>query len=179
MGVTFAPAIGNGGELNISTNRLIVQDGASISASTFGQGDAGNLTINAPESVTVSSSTSGLFAQVNSEATGNGGLLQITTGELQVQDGADVSARTLGQGDANNLRIETDRLILRSGGQISASTFGPGNAGNLTVNASELIELTGESAEGSSGIFSSAIGNIRGIFRIPGTGDGGNLQICD
>ncbi|MGK7900226.1 MAG: filamentous hemagglutinin N-terminal domain-containing protein [Hormoscilla sp.] len=167
--VTFAPAIGNGGELTIFTNRLIVQDGASISASTFGAGDAGNLTINARESVTVSSSNSGLFAQVNSQATGNGGLLQIITGELLVQDEASVSARAIGRGDANNLIIETDRLRVRTGGQISASTFGPGNAGNLTVNARELIELTGESAEGSTGIFSNAI---------EGTGDGGNLEIA-
>jgi len=165
---TIVPAIGNGGELNISTNRLIVEDGSSISASTFGAGDAGNLTINAPESVTVSSGNSGLFAQVNSEATGNGGLLQITTGELLVQEEAGVSARTIGRGNANNLIIKTDRLLVRSGGQISASTFGPGNAGNLTVNASELIELTGTAPAGSSGIFSNAI---------EGTGNGGNLEI--
>ncbi len=134
-------ATGNGGKLEIGTERLIVRDGAQVIASTFGEGDAGNLSVFASQVELIGTSadglfSSGLFAAVNPNATGNGGTLEIGTERLSVRDGA----------------------------QVIASTFGEGNAANLTVNATE-VELMGTSADGlfPSGLFAEvnpqAVGN--------------------
>ena len=51
----FIPATGNGGDLIINTQRLLVQNGASISTAAINgsRGQAGRLDINASNSVTV------------------------------------------------------------------------------------------------------------------------------
>ncbi|NJK27692.1 MAG: hypothetical protein HC925_02980 [Coleofasciculaceae cyanobacterium SM2_3_26] len=175
-------ATGDGGDLSITTARLLVRDGAQINASTVGEGNAGNLTINASESVEAIGQRSFLAASVNSGARGDGGDLSINTSRLLVRDGAQILASTFGEGNAGNLTINasesveaigqgsilaasvepgargnggdlsitTARLLVRDGAEIRAATFGEGNAGNLTINASESVEVS----EGDLGGFS-------------------------
>jgi filamentous hemagglutinin family protein len=119
---TSTHSVGNAGNLTIDTGRLIVLDGARVSASTFGEGKGGILSVSASDSVEVS----GVAARFLS------GLL----------------VRTFGDGDAGDLTIDTGRLIVRDGALIAASSiFGQGNAGNLNVTASDYIELIGTSAD--------------------------------
>ncbi|MGK7900264.1 MAG: filamentous hemagglutinin N-terminal domain-containing protein [Hormoscilla sp.] len=138
------PATGKGGSVRIETGRLLVQDGARISTSTFSSGKAGNLTVTAGEVELTGSafdglSVGGLFTQVNSEATGDGG----------------------------DLKIEAERLTVRDGAQISASTFGSGNAGDLIVTASEQVELIGIVNTFPSGLFAVSEGRGEaGFLRI-------------
>ncbi|AOY79540.2 S-layer family protein [Moorena producens JHB] len=137
---TQSESTGNAGELNITTGQLIVKDGAQVSASTIGEGDGGNLTVDASEKVQLIGTSgdgqfvSGLFTQ--SESTKNAGELNITTGQLIVKDGA----------------------------QVSASTIGEGNGGNLTVNADSTVQLIGTSASGesASGLFAQANQDSKG-----------------
>ncbi len=111
-------AIGNAGNLTVETGRLTFTDGGLISASTLGQGNAGNLTIRATESVELS----GL------DSNGIGSILR-----------TQVFPRAIG--DAGNLTVETGRLTLTDGAFISSSTRGQGNAGNLSVRATESVIL--------------------------------------
>lgn len=119
---------GNGGDLTITTDYLLVADGAQISTTTFGSGDGGNLSVTASEIEIVGAArefASGLF--VSTEDSGNGG----------------------------NLEIVTDYLLLAGGGEITTTTFGSGDGGSVTVTASE-IEIIGGAAEvGSSGLFAN------------------------
>jgi large exoprotein involved in heme utilization and adhesion len=112
-------ATGKGGDVTIQTQSLRIIDGAILAASTFGQGDAGNLSVTASERIEVSGSDPQGFPSVSA---------------AQVISGA--------TGDGGNLTLETGQLSLSQGGQISVSTFGTGNAGQLNVNATE-IELIG------------------------------------
>ena len=122
---------GNGGTISIETKRLIVENGAGISVSTFGEGKGGNLIVKASESVEVLSTSpdgrfpSALFADVNNS------------------------------GDGGNLTIETKRLIIKDGAQVATSTFAEGSAGNLNIKASESIDLEGVLAgtDNPSGLF--------------------------
>ncbi len=189
-------ATGDGGDLTINTQRLLVQDEARISTDTFGEGNAGQLFIRATDSVEVTGNSSFITADVNSEATGDGGDLTINTQRLLVQDEARISTDTFGEGnagqlsiratdsvevtgnssfitadvnseatgDGGDLTINTQRLLVEDGGRISTSSFGDGNAGNLTITATD-IELVGRSTDGqfSSGlratVGSQAMGN--------------------
>ena len=138
---------GNAGNLTVDTQRLLVRDGARISASTFGEGNAGQLSIRATDFVEVTGDSSLITSDVNSQATGDGGDLTIDTQRLLVQDGGRISTSTLGNGDGGNLTITaTDvELVGRSAdGQLSSglrATVGSeaiGNAGTLTINAQNL-----------------------------------------
>ena len=121
---------GNGGNLAIATDSLLVIDGADISTTTFGTGNAGNLNIEA------------------------------NTVELQgfsdlFLSGSGLSVTTEGEGDGGNLNLTTNRLSISGGADISTTTFGTGNAGNLNIEAN-AIDLTGEVAEvRASGLFAN------------------------
>ena len=165
---------GNAGDLRLNTGRLLVADGAEVSASTFGSGAGGNLTVNATESVQVIGTLadgfpSGLSAQAALGSTGNAGSLTISTPTLLIQDGAQVDTITFGPGDGGNLTISTPTLLIQDGAQVSASTFASGAGGNLTVNATESVQVIGTSADGEfpSGLF---VGT-------EGAGDAGDLTI--
>ncbi|MEO0455746.1 MAG: filamentous hemagglutinin N-terminal domain-containing protein [Cyanobacteria bacterium P01_A01_bin.114] len=144
---------GNGSDLTIETQRLILQDGAVISGGTAGTGQGGALLINASESVVL-------------EGTG------IRTPTL-------ITSSTDGPSDGGDLTINTANLIVRNGAQIQAATFGPGEGGTIAINASDFVELSGTGStlvesEIPSGLFaSSRLGRIP----IMPTGNGGDVQV--
>ena len=110
-------AEGQGGDVSITTGSLEVLNGAQLSASTFAVGDAGSVTINATDFVKFDGEGgfSGAFSQVLPEAEGQGGYVSITTGSLEVLNGARVSARTRGVGDAGNVILKVKDNITLSG----------------------------------------------------------------
>jgi large exoprotein involved in heme utilization and adhesion len=109
-------ATGRGGNIRIETNRLVTQ-GSQVAASTSGEGDAGNLTIFALDSITlagerpnVNEAAGGLFARVRETGSGQGGTVRITTGRLDIRDGSQIQVTTLGEGDAGNLIIRANEI---------------------------------------------------------------------
>ena len=166
----FSEAIGNGGNLTIDTNRLIVKDGGVIVASTLSDNSerGGNLKINATESVevlgTTEESNSPSSISTETQSSGIAGNLQISTQRLSILDGGTVNANTSGSGRGGSLTIdafETVEIIDGSSdGQfsssISADTRSSGNAGNITIETRDLVAegggFVGSAArEGSSG----------------------------
>jgi large exoprotein involved in heme utilization and adhesion len=143
---------GRSGNIGIDAGRLIIRDGSIVSAASFGQGNGGDLTINASESVEISGTT--------------------PDGQYPTSIGA--IAR--GAGNAGNLTVNTRRFILRDGGAAGTTTFSQGKGGNLTVNASESVELSGVSAV--NGIPSGlSVDTLDTLFENPGAGDAGSLRI--
>jgi filamentous hemagglutinin family protein len=178
------PATGNAGDLTIATGRLILREGAQVGSNTFSEGSGGRLTVTASQSVEVigrsvnTQAPSALLTQAEPDSSGNSQDLTISTRELILRDGGEISSSTLGAGNAGNIliqaskqliiqdgaavsalttgngrggniSIETERLIAQNGGQVLAKTKGSGQAGTLTVNARESVELTGtEDIEG-------------------------------
>ena len=112
--------VGNGGNITIKTRTLTTRS-SNISTTTKGNGDAGNLTILASDSVDLSGdsynpltpasgSPGGLLAQVDGLGQGKGGNLYIETGRLSISDGSKVQVATLGNGNAGNLFIHADEI---------------------------------------------------------------------
>jgi filamentous hemagglutinin family protein len=121
---------GDAGDLTIATGRLLVRDGALVTASTSGTGKGGMLSVTASDSVEViGRSADGRFS-------------------------SGLSTQTRGERDAGGLTIATRRLLVRDGAQVTASTFGTGRGGMLSVTASDTVELIGTSADGQ---FSSSL----------------------
>ncbi|MEA5538339.1 filamentous hemagglutinin N-terminal domain-containing protein, partial [Limnoraphis robusta Tam1] len=133
---------GTGGTITLNTERLIVRNGAQISASTFDSGQAGDLIIRASDSVVLQGS------QITSENTFPSGLF------TKVEPGA--------TGDAGNLIIETGQLSVLDGAQISSTARNGGQGGNVTINAVNSVILSGTTSvpepqqDQRSGIFVSA-----------------------
>ncbi|NEO69791.1 filamentous hemagglutinin N-terminal domain-containing protein [Moorena sp. SIO3H5] len=174
----FARTFGKGKarDITITTGELIVSDGALISASTGGEGNGGNLTIDASSTVQLIGTSandrfsSRLLTLANREATGNAGELKITTGELIVSDGAQVSAGTVGQGNGGNLTVDADSTVQLIGtspdGRFPSGLFtqteGRGNAGRfLNITTDKLIISDGAQVSASTS----------------GEGNGGNLTV--
>ncbi|MBH8563723.1 filamentous hemagglutinin N-terminal domain-containing protein [Nostoc sp. CENA67] len=140
-------AYGRAGSLTIETGKLIVENGANISASTQpnSQGKGGNLEVTASEFVKLSgfsafNNPNGLFAQ------------------------------TRGSGDAGSLTITTPALIVLDGSVVAAGTIrnSSGDGGTLTVSASDYVELSGTAPNGfPSGLYA----------RSQGSGDAGSVYI--
>ncbi|AVH72416.1 two-partner secretion domain-containing protein [Nostoc sp. 'Lobaria pulmonaria (5183) cyanobiont'] len=155
---------GNSGDINITTRKLIVKDGAQVIMFNAGSGLAGQLTINASDSVELIAGipiaplpdgsdliSSGLFNATY--GTQNAGNIIINTGKLRIEGGAAISTSSEG-------------ILGHFSNQFIPAT---GNGGDLIVNAFESVELIGTSANGSrlSSLFAGT----------QGSGNGGNLTL--
>ena len=162
---------GNAGDIEINTANLSVADTAFVSANIFpsldseninNSGDGGSIIINASDSIDVFGGGS-IDADLGQNSTGNAGNLTLSTQRLNIEDGAQISADTLGSGNGGDVVISTGNLTISDGTRISANTFGSGNGGSLTITATESIELDGSTeTEFVTGIFANAEGNGNG-----------------
>lgn len=157
-------ATGQGGNITLETDKLLIQGGSQVSASTFSAGDAGSISVIAPNQVKIlgeppDKSFSGLFAQVEPGATGRGGNLSVDTGQLILQgDQARISASTGAPGLGGNVSINSRELTVRDGAQIQSATDGQAAGGTINITAKD-IQLIGTSARYQSGLFTSTLGD--------------------
>ncbi|MGC1306297.1 MAG: filamentous hemagglutinin N-terminal domain-containing protein [Phormidesmis sp.] len=148
---------GRGGNIDISTTRLIIEDGSSIISATLSDRDAGKISIDATESVVLRGSS------------------------LPFTIPTSITAASLGgQGAAGDLDINTSRFLIQDGAIIVADSgfrtlagnigFG-GRAGNVNIVATESVEVVG--GRPLAGIFGSTA--IRS--RTYSEADAGKIQI--
>ncbi|GAP94799.1 two-partner secretion domain-containing protein [Leptolyngbya sp. NIES-2104] len=167
-------AIGQGGNISITTGTLSLTNGAQVAAVTFGQGNAGTIAITARDRMSFDGESSNRVpsratSQVESGAIGQGGNVSITTGTLIFRNGARASSTTVGEGASGNLTVKaTDSIQLvgtTSDGEVPSglfsSTGGRGSAGNIDIDTKNLIILNGARASSST----------------TGEGAGGNLTV--
>ncbi|MEQ8969281.1 MAG: filamentous hemagglutinin N-terminal domain-containing protein [Coleofasciculus sp. C1-SOL-03] len=172
---------GKAGDLSIETQTLSIRDRSLVSTTTISTneaGDAGDLTVQATDSVEVING-SRLLADTLEHSRGDGGNLTVKTGTFSIRDNSEVRASTAlfsrgqagtinvdaadsveisgssalftltgGSGRAGDMIVNTGKVVATDGGRIEAGTFGIAPGGNLTVNASESIALRGSSLNG-------------------------------
>ncbi|OWY64195.1 hypothetical protein B7486_48615 [cyanobacterium TDX16] len=173
-----------GGNIIVNVNSLELTSGGQILAAAFDKGNAGDIKINATKGITISgsdptfdarlaqfgrpfvdpiNSLSGVFANTDANSTGQGGSIKITTGQLQVQNQAQVTVSSAGIGVAGELNIAANSVRLNNG-SITAQTRS-GNGGDLTLNVKDLLLLRNNSQ------ISTTAGTAQQL------GDGGNITI--
>jgi filamentous hemagglutinin family protein len=170
---------GAGATLTINTAKLLVRGGASVSTATLANGKAGNLIVNAIESVEVTGQAQGAvnrFSSIGSFArridpilgklfglpsipTGGSGDVTINTGRLKVTDGGVIDARNDGPGDGGTLRVNANSIFLNNRGSITATTVS-GEGGNIRLNVRDVSLLRNNSQITASASGSGNGGNI-------------------
>ncbi len=152
-----AGATGQGGNIQMTAASLGLEAGATVSSSTFAQGNAGEIDISVAQTLTINGQDSGLFAQVEFDALGEGGDIRVQVPVLSLGDDGKVSATTAGFGAGGAIDAEVDQLTIERGGQLQVATLGNAPAGNLTVTATDAVTLDGISAfnQSPSGLLSS------------------------
>ena len=151
-----------------ATESLTLIDNSRIDASNFGAGNAGNIVIDAGDSVTIDNQT-GLFVgsfsgqgragnvdittnilEINNESrisattrAGNAGNINLEAKSISLNNTSFITNNTQGAGNAGNVNIQTQTLTLNDGSEILNTTEGEGNAGNIQVNASDSVTISG------------------------------------
>jgi filamentous hemagglutinin family protein len=137
------------GGIFISTSFLEVLNGSQIFASTDGEGDGGQIFIDASEGVLVDGIgedrviPSSIFSSSESEATGSGGVIAISSPLVRLSNSGVVNARTLSASEGGDIIINADTFEAISGGQVVTSSQGSGQAGDIRLNVRGEILLTG------------------------------------
>lgn len=198
---------GQGGNISISTGTLTVSNFARLGADTSGNGNAGNILLNARDSITVNSFGT-VSSNVQRNGRGDGGSIRVVTGNLEVADGAFLRTDTFGNGNAGGIVITArDQVIVRGdettidsrvrqrangnggdiqifsntlelfdGAQLVAASLGNGNAGNVVIEAKDYVSLKGSDAVTSSNTLITSTIGVNEITDARGTG--GTIQIA-
>ncbi len=161
---------GNGGNLTVITNNLLLQDGGQLNISSFGDGQGGILDITAKSVQLIGTFNNGQFSSgllANAQSTGSGGKLILNTENLTIENGAQIATVVFDEGQGGDMNINVSKLINISGttdneiipSGIFATTRSSGNAGNLTINTPQLI-ITNGGQVGASTRSSGKGGNL-------------------
>ncbi|HEY9833324.1 MAG TPA: filamentous hemagglutinin N-terminal domain-containing protein [Stenomitos sp.] len=212
---SFRPT-GDAGNLTVNTRRLTIIHapgstfpypvGLGTFANTPTDGNAGNLTVNAEESVEIVGDKPGSFTILPNQQSqasllletglsttafggGNSGNLTVNTGRLVVRDGAGITTFPT-QGKGGDLTVNATEVFLQGQGGISTITTPLAkDAGNLELNA-ERVTLTDGAAIATTTYGSGKAGDLTLSVRqlsirngsaisatTLGQGDGGTLTI--
>ena len=146
LSVVGRDAEGNSEGITIDTNTLNLSNGGDISASTQGNGNAGNVRITATDKVVISDT---YFNQTLNREIGGISAFTLTTGEagdiiiktpiFNISEGAGVEAFTQGAGNAGSITINSPQIVnIGQGSKITAETSGAGKAGDITITTDTL-----------------------------------------
>ncbi len=160
---------GNGNDLSIQARSVSVTNGSFLTAGTFSEGNAGNVIINAIDSVRFDGSNSYAASSVGlreyGEGLGNAGIVKISTGSLQLTNQARLTAESYSkEGNAGNIIINArDTVSLSDGSSIKTLLGGQikGKAGNISITTGSLSIASRSALEADT----------------YGLGDGGNISI--
>jgi filamentous hemagglutinin family protein len=161
---------GKGGNIDIKAETILVRGisfiklGSSIVTTTFGNGDAGNLTI---ETNTLQISDGGLIASSTS-GRGDGGNLTVIADSVRLFDASTDSifpttgllTQTASFGSAGNLNLTTNTLEISEGAQVAVNSLTIGQAGNINIIA-DSIDMSDRSSIDAATV----------------AGEGGNIQL--
>ncbi|WP_287359567.1 PPC domain-containing protein, partial [Moorena sp. SIO3B2] len=168
-------AIGQGGDIRIEGGSVSLSD-FTIDTATFGQGNAGKVSIKAEDFVSLISSA--VFSITAGE--GNAGSVTLEAGgNVWLKNSSNIStAVDFGAvGNGGNVAINAYSLLITDGSQLQALTLGTGdltndtgNSGNISINVLDSVTVSGVGSDGFlSGIFTSS--------EAANSGQGGNIEL--
>jgi filamentous hemagglutinin family protein len=199
------PTTGNGGTLNLNTQKLTIEDGAAISASTFSLGDGGNVNLDVNRLIVRDGgairAASFIGPDIQNTRRGDGGTLNINAKEsVEINGKVDINGTTVNSGlftkaesnaSAGNINLNSQSLEVSDGASVSAATVA-GSGGNINLRVDDSIRLQDDSlisaaAEGKANggninlnmavLVASPNGNNDILASAGKEGTGGKIQI--
>ncbi|WP_250565587.1 filamentous hemagglutinin N-terminal domain-containing protein, partial [Adonisia turfae] len=143
---------GQAGDIYIKAGNFELLNGATLRSSTFGIGNAGNITLNIRETARFDSDDSvinfsGIFANIQSDSQGQAGEIRIEANDLEVLGGTILSASNFGGlGNAGNVIFnirDNARFDQASQATSEYASNTPGRGGNVMLSATNLDVLNG------------------------------------
>jgi filamentous hemagglutinin family protein len=134
---------GTGGSIVLHADSVTLKDAAAISTSTSGGGNAGKIDITASTLQLLGSDFAlvQIMANANpleSSDAGAGGDIVIHANSIEIDYGANLTALTVGSGNAGTIDIHTHSLTMLGGG-IGVTTSYTGNGGAVKIQADSVI----------------------------------------
>ncbi len=177
--------------------------GGIVDASTTDRGNAGDVTIDATESIFISGRGQRFGSGISANAlisNGNGGNVNVFTDQLTIANGGTIEAsnfdnigeRTPGTGEPGNILIEANNLDLVDTARIEAATQSEtGGGGNITLQIAEDLTLQDDSLISAQAFGDANGGNLNidarfivafldgnnDIIATAQEGNGGNINI--
>jgi large exoprotein involved in heme utilization and adhesion len=170
---------GTGGNLNLQTGTLNIQDQAQVTVSSSGTGSAGSLFVDANQIYLDNS------GRIRADTSGGGGNIDLRSGDIILRNGSSISTNATGSNiPGGNINIDTDNLVAvpSENSDISANSE-DFRGGKVTVRAIGIfgiefreqltplsdITATGASSEfpGTVNIITPGIDPSRGLAELP------------
>ncbi len=160
---------GDAGNIELNAGDLEIKNLSVIESDTLGSGNGGFIGITASNSVTVSDNSS---ISTESYSSGLAGSVWIEAPYIQGDGFSVISANAHSSGNAGEVVVKADKLILKGGSQINSFSNGSGQGGGVRITATDSVTISGyfEDGEGTkyhSGLFCTANAD----------GDGGFISI--
>ncbi|MFK8186307.1 MAG: filamentous hemagglutinin N-terminal domain-containing protein [Phormidesmis sp.] len=191
-GLVVTQSTATAGDINFSAQKIIL-DGASgqsliaADTQTVSRGDAGDITLNATESVELIGDQPGPFVLNSAQPLELAEVIALSFGETTVQ------ASAFGLGASGKIEVNTDWLSIRDGALLINATglFGStSEAGDIVINANDVqlsgfaLISTGTIGSQDAGVVEINSDRIRldagasiGASSLFGTGDAGTIKI--
>lgn len=135
-GQTATP--GDAGNIDITTNNLLLSGGAQIDSSTTTSGSGGSVLVTA-DAITITGASTSLKSDA-SRGNGIGGDITLVARTIGIHDKASVTAATDGSGDAGDISMTANEsFTLDSAAIITTSTRGAGNGGKILINSPKVL----------------------------------------
>jgi filamentous hemagglutinin family protein len=147
--------IGRGADITVSTQQLIAKGGAGTVTYSYSSGKAGNITVNASDSIQVigvSSTNPNLISAISNAAfnSGSGGTITVSTGRLSILEGGSLLSSALGSGNGGTVTVNATEAVeivgvtpLFASSGVGSITNNAGDAGAVTINTARLMIQNG------------------------------------
>ncbi|WP_431631360.1 two-partner secretion domain-containing protein [Alkalinema pantanalense] len=170
-----AHASGQAGTIQLTAGSLVLTQRGQIRSNTSGQGNAGDIDIQAETvmlrdgRISSGSGTRDLIGGPQPRSFGAGGSINLQANSLTVTESGILSATTFTNGKGGNINVTAATVALTNRGQISATTESTGDAGSIMVNARDRMIIS----DAPSGIFA----NTGFTAKQQATGQGGSIFV--
>lgn len=173
----YPASSGNGGDIRLTTNSILLGDSSMIRTGTGGYGNGGDIIVNTG---TLEVKDRGVFFSPVFGGTGMGGNIEISAEHIVMTNDkypgqvTGINARTYypGTGKGSDITIDTTTLEMNPGTEISSGTWYLGQGGDIRVNVADqaCLEGTREQTPGGEPIYTGIFTNTFW------SADGGHLE---
>ncbi|MFC5357743.1 filamentous hemagglutinin N-terminal domain-containing protein [Azospirillum himalayense] len=143
---------GDAGTVRVTTTGdLAILNGGEIGSNTFGEGDAGAVTVK-PGSLSIHGidgppRLTGIGSSAEQGSGGQGGIVHVTTaGRISLTHGGQIRSTTFEKGDAGSVTVQAGQLLIdrqgvptATGVLSSAQPGSTGDGGSVTIRAGDLL----------------------------------------